>query len=228
VPTSSLARASVWSTKERELAIARDAQLGKEQALADVWRDLSAWRWFVADSFCSGQRCFAVLTQREGAPAPSARDVACLAENLRGESEKELAYASNRSVSTIAGRISRVLRGMGLPTQAARVPVLVSIAAHAAREETRILYGRATRLQGAASRTYVISAPRPDTQLPSSLTCAEGSVVRLFVEGLSHSDIAQQRSTSTRTIANQLAAVFSKLGVSGRRSVLSHLTRTTN
>jgi DNA-binding CsgD family transcriptional regulator len=226
--SSATARAPTWSTKERVLAIARDAQLGEEHSLASVWRDLAAWRWFVVDSFCSAQRCFAVFTPRETVPAPSAQDIEYLAENLRGESEKELAFTSNRSVSTIAGRISRALRGMGLPTQASRVPVLVSIAAHAVREDTRILYGRATRLEGGAPRTYVVSAPRPDTQLPATLTAAEVSVLRLFIEGLSHSDIAHQRSTSTRTIANQLAAVFMKLGVSGRRSVLSHLTRTSD
>lgn len=52
--------------------------------------------------------------------------------------------------------------------------------------------------------------------LPPGLTKAEQEVARLVCEGLSNIAIAERRGTSARTVANQLARVFEKLGVSSR------------
>ena len=69
----------------------------------------------------------------------------------------------------------------------------------------------------------VISVTRPEAGLERVLTRAQYEVVRLLVEGKSHVEIALVRHRSTRTIANQLGAVFRKLGVSGRSELIRRL-----
>ncbi len=59
---------------------------------------------------------------------------------------------------------------------------------------------------------------------PVGLTRAEGEVVALAADGLSNHEIARRRGTSSRTVANQLAAVFQKLGVSSRSELYALLS----
>ena len=65
--------------------------------------------------------------------------------------------------------------------------------------------------------------PQPDT--PSGLTEAEADVARLAVEGLSNKQIAVRRGTSPRTVANQMASLFRKLGLASRPELLARLRR---
>jgi DNA-binding CsgD family transcriptional regulator len=53
----------------------------------------------------------------------------------------------------------------------------------------------------------------------ASLSAAERDVAGLAARGLSNTEIARARRVATRTIANQLAGVYRKLGVSGRREL---------
>ncbi|UQA62031.1 helix-turn-helix domain-containing protein [Polyangium aurulentum] len=53
------------------------------------------------------------------------------------------------------------------------------------------------------------------------LSPAEREVVELLLSGASNAEIARQRGTSARTVANQAASIFRKLGV-GSRMELAH------
>lgn len=55
------------------------------------------------------------------------------------------------------------------------------------------------------------------------LTRSEQAVVALAVAGRSNGAIAAERGSSPRTIANQLAAAYQKLGLSGRRELRAGL-----
>lgn len=48
------------------------------------------------------------------------------------------------------------------------------------------------------------------------LTRAEEAIVQLALGGASNRQIGTLRGTSTRTVANQLSAVFKKLGITSR------------
>jgi len=52
------------------------------------------------------------------------------------------------------------------------------------------------------------------------LTRAERDVALLVLAGKSHDEIAKIRGRATRTIANQVASVFRKLGVASRTELL--------
>jgi DNA-binding CsgD family transcriptional regulator len=54
-----------------------------------------------------------------------------------------------------------------------------------------------------------------------SLTNAEHEVVLAVERGESNAEIARARGTSTRTVANQLASVFKKLGVASRAELVA-------
>ena len=57
------------------------------------------------------------------------------------------------------------------------------------------------------------------------LTPAETAVVALAIEGYSNDEIGRVRGCSARTVANQLAAVYVKTGVSGRRALRDFIRR---
>lgn len=58
----------------------------------------------------------------------------------------------------------------------------------------------------------------------SLLTAAEGQVARLVMEGLSNREIGRRRGSSVRTIVNQLARIYRKLGVGSRRELRARAT----
>jgi DNA-binding NarL/FixJ family response regulator len=91
--------------------------------------------------------------------------------------------------------------------------------------------GRAPRSSGGA-RTFrfvheggeflVLSEPlRPPPR--ETLTPAELEVARAIVRGASNAEIARMRSTSVRTVANQVASILSHLGAASRAQVAAKL-----
>jgi DNA-binding NarL/FixJ family response regulator len=57
----------------------------------------------------------------------------------------------------------------------------------------------------------------------AALTSAEREVALLVVDGLTNAEIGVQRRSSPRTVANQIASVFRKLGVHGRLELIRSL-----
>jgi DNA-binding CsgD family transcriptional regulator len=55
----------------------------------------------------------------------------------------------------------------------------------------------------------------------AALTPAERAVVALALADLSNRDIAARRGSAPRTVANQLAAAYAKLGISSRAELAS-------
>ncbi|MEJ7729984.1 MAG: LuxR C-terminal-related transcriptional regulator [Polyangiaceae bacterium] len=70
----------------------------------------------------------------------------------------------------------------------------------------------------AASSGSVRPAPTDDGALPvpATLSPAEADVVRAIIRGATNEQIAIERSRSIRTIANQVASAFRKLGIGSR------------
>lgn len=62
-----------------------------------------------------------------------------------------------------------------------------------------------------------------DEASAARLTNAEKAVIELAASGLSNAAIARRRRASPRTIANQLAVAYKKLGVGSRRELRAKL-----
>lgn len=71
----------------------------------------------------------------------------------------------------------------------------------------------------------VLSVPVVTPSWPRELTPAELEVARLLLEGHSNAEIARLRRTAQRTVANQIARIFEKLGVGSRAELLASLLR---
>lgn len=69
----------------------------------------------------------------------------------------------------------------------------------------------------------VLSYPVARPSVPAMLTSAEREVCVLLHAGLTQAEIGRCRSTSKRTVANQIAAIFRKLKVSSRAELLALL-----
>ena len=74
---------------------------------------------------------------------------------------------------------------------------------------------RATKLRIGKERWVVLSVPVP-SGARVELSEAERAVKAMLLRGDSNADIARARGTSVRTVANQVASIFRKLGVRSR------------
>lgn len=63
------------------------------------------------------------------------------------------------------------------------------------------------------------------TEAPPSLSPAEREVLAGILDGLSNAWLAQARGTSVRTVANQVASIFDKRGVSSRTELVARMSR---
>ncbi len=62
----------------------------------------------------------------------------------------------------------------------------------------------------------VLSYPLPTPALPKTLSQAEREVAILLVRGLSSRAVAARRGVALRTVSNQIASLYAKLGVGSR------------
>jgi DNA-binding CsgD family transcriptional regulator len=76
-----------------------------------------------------------------------------------------------------------------------------------------------------ADRHIVISYRTEEDD--AALSPAEGSVFELVCRGLRNAEIARMRGTKPRTVANQLAAIYRKLGISSRVELAAGRARRT-
>lgn len=82
---------------------------------------------------------------------------------------------------------------------------------------------RAWYVDRADGAIAVISAPTRHPRLRDQLTDAERAIVARIAAGDSNRAIAAARGTSSRTVANQIAAIFAKLGVASRAELIARL-----
>lgn len=153
------------------------------------------------------------------------RDQEILEHALLCGVRKIVAVEVGLSCSSIAVIMQACFQFMGLDCLPSRIPGLLVAAAHARQRQASVL-----RLNAKSSRDRLftrqwIRVPRPDTALAAWLAPAEHAVISLLVEGQSYAEIAEARRTSIRTVANQVASGFRRLGVSGRAELLCLLAR---
>jgi DNA-binding NarL/FixJ family response regulator len=193
-----------------------------------LWTQLAGGRWRVVDAFCASERCY-LMVEQSSLKAPRwpsrGRGLRMIERVLLGESPKAIAIDVKLSASTVASAMKRTLELMGLKNcRISGIPILMVLAARAANAPRgKAPLGFIAPVYQNDVRAWVVSAWRPDLDLPKSLSSAEQVVLRLLLEGRGHYEISRLRGTSTRTVANQLSTVFRKLGVSGRAQAVDRL-----
>jgi DNA-binding NarL/FixJ family response regulator len=195
----------------RHMDKARSRQ-GRQDAEASLnaWTALVEGQWSLVDRFEADGRRFVVamrndpqhpdprgLTQRE-------RQVAdCLG---RGQNIQTTAYALGLSPSAIVKAADLAQHKLGL---ASRLELAAFFSPN----------GPSARLADIGlgdEQLLVASEDLVDLAQLAQLTTAERAVATALLEGATLADIALKRSTSERTVANQVQAIYRKLGVGSR------------
>jgi DNA-binding CsgD family transcriptional regulator len=153
------------------------------------------------------------------------RDIEILEQSLLCGVRKTVAVDVGLSCSSIAVILQSCFQFMGLECLPSRIPGLVVAAAHARRHPGKPGGSFLKAARGREYARHTVTVRRPDAALKDWLAPAELAVIRLLIEGMSYAEIATERKTSIRTVANQIASGFRRVGVSGRAELLCLLVR---
>lgn len=206
------------------MVIECDANSQTTVTQAEVWRSLSSGERVVVESFSSGDRLLMLLRRQPVRSRPKRRvrleGVSMLENALLAGSHKAVSWDNGASASGVSASIQNCLREMGWKCLPSKVPLLVMMlvrAAHAAGAPAE------ARTNVFGDSLDVVSILRTDRALTERLSPGENKVVGALVEGRTYAEIARDRGVSVRTVANQVASAFRRLGVSGRLELLLRL-----
>jgi DNA-binding CsgD family transcriptional regulator len=177
-------------------------------AALSLWQVLASERWsLVADPDSDRRRSFVVYENVPYAPDPRSlskreRVVAQLA--AMGNSNKLIAYELGVGESSVSALLTRIRRKLRVESRAELVNLIASLATTRVDREQMERAGVA------------FSSSRKESIAPAQLTRGELEVARLAARGLSNTAIAEARGARPRTVANQLASIYRKLGISSR------------
>jgi DNA-binding CsgD family transcriptional regulator len=212
-------------TKAAPLAVGGMFPSAERVQLAALWDDLVAGTAKIQGFSHSPQTWTLHVTRspRAAGQPPTAirtRDAEILEHALLCGVRKHVASEVGLSCSSIAVILQSCIEFMGLHCLPSRIPGLLVAAAHARHAYPELVGGGVSR---AVEQT--ITVPRPDVALAAWLAPAEHAVIALLIEGRCYAEIAKIRETSVRTVANQVASGFRRIGVSGRAELLCVLAR---
>jgi DNA-binding CsgD family transcriptional regulator len=213
-PTCVSAEASTATARDalRRAVLARERARASRRPTGELWPALIAGRWSLFDAFTAGGARYVVAYENPDEPtalrAQNPRERAVLEHTLAGRSGKWVALELALSESAVTRTLRTALRKLGVADTAALAGV------RAARFEP---------LDGVDARTGLAVAMLTVVGSLPSLSDAERDIVAGLLGGKRIAAIAHDRQTSPRTVANQLANVYRKLGVSSHRELLALL-----
>lgn len=189
--------------------------------LADVWRALRRGTY----QLVSSRGDPANLCLREVAePRPQderARSSLSLLEMAVVLGTKRAAIARSAAISTVVVQSAYAARLLGHDSTVSRLPLLAALAIVASQESLRIPVQ--ARVDG---ELLLVKLPGLEADLRNMLPPRQFAVLWAYMAGLSYEAIAVDGGVSQRTVANQLAAVLRRLGVSSRNGLIQLLART--
>jgi len=199
--------------------------VGETERLATVWTGLCTGQVRIVRHLQEESRTVLQLEERRAyessAWAIRGRPLTILQRVLSGQSLNFISLELSLSSSTVSGEFQNAMRALELKPRLSGLPLYLAQLWHAS--QTCALGDARAPSNFQAIRNATVSLPRPDLQLATVLTRAELEVSAMLLQGRTHAEIASARGTSVRTIANQLASIFSKLKVSGRLELLTAL-----
>lgn len=180
-----------------------------------LWQGLVAGNWSLMDVIDSDGRPLTVLREN----AIDVRSSVRLSERERqvaylvgrGHHVKLVAYELGLTPSTVRSQLRAALRKLNLEDRVGLIRLVGSVFRPNKTTEIEEL-GLLALSEGALD-------------LPAVLTDAERDVARFVYDGLTNQDIADQRGTAVRTVANQLASIYRKLGLSSREELVRLLAQ---
>ncbi len=175
---------------------ARDRRGTDPGSAVDLWPALVAGHLSLVERGSGRSRRYLVVengTNAQATRALTSTEIDVLAHASRGLTTKLISYALGISPSVVSARMASAASKIGASSRLD----LVRLAAMVTRD------------------------PRTTPTGTTTLTAAERDVLELLQHGLSNAQIAQIRSRSVRTIANQVASLLSKTNSHTRRALLA-------
>jgi DNA-binding NarL/FixJ family response regulator len=188
-----------------------------ERALA-LWQGLVAGEWSLVDHWeHGGRRYLAAYRNRPELRDPRAltsTECATLKYLALGATNKEIAFALGLPAGTVSSSVTQILRKLGVKR---RVDLAVlTDPARMDRLDVSVDDGEVGVL--------TIDA-RPRGAVADSLSASELEVTTYVARGWSNERIAAERQVSPRTVANQLRAIYEKLGITSRSQLVRATTK---
>lgn len=207
-----------------EQVIYADVHSAAQIDLGLTWRELIRGRVSVVGSFFSPQRCGLILAppERPRDPPLSGRRLEILESILCGVPQNSISIDLDLAPSTVALNARMALESLGVSWRPSRVHPALMLAAMAGRHGTAAS-SSLSFVSSPLGEVQVVGIARPDLRLVGVLPTAELEVTSMLIEGACYAEIAERRGRAQRTVANQLAAVFSRMRVSGRSELLQRL-----
>jgi DNA-binding NarL/FixJ family response regulator len=183
----------------------------------EAWDSLLEGRWIVTEHLLDPftptlvARAADTHSRRE---ALDADEVRIAKRRAQGCMIKALAIDLGWPAGTVCECVASVMRKLKLASEVELVTLL---------HEPQPRELSAMRATSGATDLVVFTYARPVWILPQSLTMAERAVVLGMLSGATQREIARARGTAPRTIANQVASIFRKLGVGSRLELFAVL-----
>jgi DNA-binding NarL/FixJ family response regulator len=220
------ARVAATSSSARELLraavcrieTARAAQTRSDpDAAMESWEGLVGGRWSLVDRFDSDGKRFVIAVKNDPAH-PDPRGLTMREREVSefvglGRSTKEISYILGVSLSAVTNLTALAQAKLGLGSRA-------ELAAFFAPAGLR---AKLAELAVSGERLLIGAYPLVNKRHVEKLTESERQVVAHLVAGSTNGDIARRRGTSENTVANQVHAIFLKLGVHSRAELAARL-----
>lgn len=197
----------------RRIERARTREYRREPARAlALWRGLIDGRWSLVDRWESDSRRYIAVHRN----APSHADPRALDSRERtvahylglGASNKQIAFALGLPMGSVAALVRGAVRKLGGRHRS-------DVIGFAEAKALRVRIG-SEDVDVLESDVY---ADHP------SLTTEERAILPHLIRGASNADIARARGTREKTVANQLHAIYTKLGGGSRAEIVARITR---
>lgn len=202
----------------REHVLRRESLRLGQAVSSELWQELIGGRWTLIDKYeADGRRM--VLAVRNAAAGSdlcrlTSKEVEALSMARRGAANKEISLTLGVSAATVTRLLSSVSRKL----RGSLADILICIGDEGATVQT---VQRCVMAIGGSEILLVTTPNLPTLQV--SLSISERAVVAAALRGASNREISAARGTSIRTIANQLASAFEKLGVRSRRELAARV-----
>jgi DNA-binding NarL/FixJ family response regulator len=205
------------STSEEEAPESQRRPSSSRAPEAIFWHGLITGSLCLVDATCDASSCVAVLREQNGPTTKlSSLEQLLLCRAFHGEPQKILAFEFDVSPATISQLLgtARAKLGLGERMTAAPLPIVLLTLGHCGVTALPpIRFGRFQR----DGQKYVELRWSPlDPAALTELSQGERNVALFVAWGFNYQQIADQRQTSTHTVANQIASVCAKLRVRGR------------
>jgi DNA-binding NarL/FixJ family response regulator len=206
----------VRAVEAMEKARSEKVRGSPERALA-LWQGLVAGEWSLVEHWeTGGRRYLAAYRNRPEIRDPRAltpTECSILKYLALGASNKDISFALGLPAGTVSSSVTQILKKLRVKRR-----VDLAVLADPSRME-RLDVTIADREVG----VLAVNA-RPRGTAAEALSAVELEVASYVTRGWSNQRIAAERQVSPRTIANQLRAVYEKLGITSRSQLARAMT----